>query len=219
MGTNVACMYATIYYSYHEECNLQHRSFIRFYRRLIDNAFIIFDPTATDYDHPFETLKQAMNNFGPAEKRLTWDTEKPQTTVNFLDLTVTITPTGTISTKTFQKIDNTYLYRPPTSCQPPSILRSFVYSSLHRYYWQNTNENDFLQMISFLKQRLQARGHRHIDLVPIFWQFWKRYLYHHYRIPDQPITTKKQPTIIISNQSFSISHTTPTTHQRKNWNH
>lgn len=109
-----------------------------------------------------------MNNFGPADKRLTWDTEKPQTTVNFLDLTVTITPTGTISTKTFQKTDNTYLYRPPTSCQPPSILRSFVYGSLHRYYWQNTNENDFLQMISLLKQRLQARGHRHIDLVPIF---------------------------------------------------
>ncbi len=57
MGTNVACMYVSIYYSYHEDCDLQHRSFIQFYRRLINNAFIIFDPTVTDYNHPFETLK------------------------------------------------------------------------------------------------------------------------------------------------------------------
>ena len=174
MGTNVACMYASIYFSYHEECDLQHRSFIRFYRRLIDDAFIIFDPDVSDCNRPFEALKSAMNNFGPPAKRLNWDTEKPQLTVKFLDLTLTITPNGTISTKTFQKEDNTYLYRPPTSCQPPSILSSFVYGSLHRYYWQNTNDNDFLQMIDLLKQRLQARGHRHCDLVPIFMNALKK---------------------------------------------
>ena len=134
MGTNVACAYATIYYSYHEETDLQHRSFIRFYRRLIDDAFIIFSPIVPDYENPFLSLTTAMNNYGPTTKRLNWDTEPPQQTVNFLDLTVSITKDGTIATKTFQKKDNTYLYRPPTSCQPPSILKSFVYGTPHRYY-------------------------------------------------------------------------------------
>ena len=46
MGTNVACMYAMIYYyySYYEETHLLHRSYIKFYDRLINDAFIIFDP-------------------------------------------------------------------------------------------------------------------------------------------------------------------------------
>ena len=41
MGTNSACMYATIYYSYHEETQIMKHDSVKFYRRLIDDAFII----------------------------------------------------------------------------------------------------------------------------------------------------------------------------------
>ena len=41
MGTNVACMYATIYYSLHKENTICTISNIIFYRRLIDDAFMI----------------------------------------------------------------------------------------------------------------------------------------------------------------------------------
>ena len=36
MGTSCACMYATIYYSYHEETRIINLPNVRFYRRLID---------------------------------------------------------------------------------------------------------------------------------------------------------------------------------------
>jgi hypothetical protein len=163
MGTNVACMYATIYYSYHEETQLLHLSYIKFYRRLIDDAFIIFDPSAS-----FEALESNMNNFGPENKRLHWKTEQPANSVDFLDLTVTIQSDGMITTKTFQKKMNLYLYRTPESCQPESIIRSFVYGALHRYYWQNTSITDFLTFVGLLFERMLDRGHQYSHLVPIF---------------------------------------------------
>ena len=98
MGTNVACMYATIYYSYHKETELRFLPYNRFYRRLIDDALIIVDENA-----PYEHLKNNMNNFGPIEKRLSWKTEKLSNTVNFLDLTLTIQEDRTITYKTYQK--------------------------------------------------------------------------------------------------------------------
>jgi hypothetical protein len=163
MGTNVACMYATIYYSYHEETNLLHLSYIKFYRRLIDDAFIVIEAST-----PFTDLESNMNNFGPEGKRLNWEVEQPTSKVDFLDLTITIQEDGTIATKTFQKMMNLYLYRTPESCQPESIVRSFVYGALHRYYWQNTFECDFITFTELLFVRMIDRGHQHCRLVPIF---------------------------------------------------
>lgn len=171
MGTNVACMYATIYYSYHEETHLLHQSYIKFYCRLIDDAFIVFDPDdRTVSSLPFQSLQNAMDSFGPKEKRLTWDTEQPSLSVNFLDLTVTLLPDGTLRTKTFQKSYNRYLLRTPLSCQPDYILKSFVYGAIHRYFWQNALEEDFVNMVTLLKQRMENRGHHHHNLLPLFHQ-------------------------------------------------
>jgi hypothetical protein len=80
-------------------------SYIKFYRQLIDDAFIIIEEST-----PFRELESNMNNFGITEKRLNWEVEQPATQVDFLDLTVTIQEDGTIATKTFQKMMNLYLY-------------------------------------------------------------------------------------------------------------
>ena len=50
MGTSVACMYATIYYSYYEETELRFLPYNKFYRQIIDDALIIVDET-TSYNH------------------------------------------------------------------------------------------------------------------------------------------------------------------------
>mmetsp|Transcript_592 Transcript_592/g.651 ORF Transcript_592/g.651 Transcript_592/m.651 type:complete len:122 (-) Transcript_592:602-967(-) len=71
MGTNVACMYSTIYYSYHVEKNFLHLSYIKFYCRLIDDAFIIVKATPDI----FQKVSATMDNFGPVGKRLTWKTK------------------------------------------------------------------------------------------------------------------------------------------------
>jgi hypothetical protein len=38
-----------------------------------------------------------------------------------------------------------YIYRPPTSAQPVSILYSLIYGTLRRYYWHNTERSIFEQ--------------------------------------------------------------------------
>ena len=43
MGTNVACMWATIYYSYYEETKLHLLPYMNLHRHLIDNALMIVD--------------------------------------------------------------------------------------------------------------------------------------------------------------------------------
>ena len=158
MGTNAACMYATIYYSYQEENVLSKLPFVKFYRRLIDDAFIIMDNGAGN----FEELQLAMDNFGPTGKRLEWVATKPARSVDFLDLTVSINDAGNIETRTFQKAMNLYLYRCPFSAQPESILESLIYGTLHRYYWQNTHITDFGRFAELFFERLAARAHKNV---------------------------------------------------------
>ena len=55
-GTKVSCMYATIYYSYQKETKLSHLLYIKYYRRLINDTFIIVDENT-----PFENLEMNMN--------------------------------------------------------------------------------------------------------------------------------------------------------------
>jgi hypothetical protein len=63
---------------------------------------------------------------------------------------------------------NLYLYRTPTSCPPANILYSFVYGLIHRNYWQNTYEEDFINMIELLFERMLERGHLHKIISLVF---------------------------------------------------
>jgi hypothetical protein len=73
-----------------------------------------------------------MNDFGTPGARLEWEATPPGREVNFLDLHLRLDPaSGSISTSSFQKPTNLYLYRPPTSAQPASNLYSLHYGTLH----------------------------------------------------------------------------------------
>jgi hypothetical protein len=142
MGTSLACMYATIYYSYHEETSLLHRYHphggsqtnrpLLLYARLINDAFQVWD--FSQLPQPFTitgfvpTLQQQMA-FGT----LTWEAETPSRQVNFLDLTIAIEPDGSISTKTFIKSMNLHLYIPPSSAHTKGVLKSLIFGNLQRY--------------------------------------------------------------------------------------
>ena len=90
-------MYATIYYSYHEETRLLQLSYIRFYRRLNDDAFVAI----RDDDSCYYSLLRHMNDFGPRGKRLEWEATKAGFLVDFLDLTVSIDADGEFNTSMF----------------------------------------------------------------------------------------------------------------------
>ena len=165
MGTPCACTYATIYYSYHEETVLLQDPSILFYRRLIDDAFIIQRITPDSW----MTFMAKMDDFGPPGKRLTWESDTaPSRSIHFLDLHIDLIADGTIHTRTYQKQMNLYLYRPPCSAQPKSILYGLIYGTLHRYFWQNTDPKWYTHYIAEFYRRLLARGHTPNNLRALF---------------------------------------------------
>ena len=121
MGSNLAVMYATIYYSYHEETTvlpaLQHCLLL--YGRLVDDSALILDSSKLPHGTTKATLPAYMANlmqFGD----LTWEVDPPERSMNFLDLTVQLEPDGSISTSTYIKPMNLHLYTPPLPLGQPT---------------------------------------------------------------------------------------------------
>jgi len=169
MGTSVACVFATIFYSYHEEKNLQLalRPNIPLYKRFIDDAIVLVINDDRHYQQ-FHSLINEMNAFGKKGRRLTWEATKPARTIDFLDLTITINPDGSITTKTYQKPMNLYLYLPACSAHPPGMLKALVHGVLGRYYRHNSNREDFNNYKDLFYNRLLARGYSKEQLDPTF---------------------------------------------------
>ena len=98
MGSLTACMCATAYYGVHETVTLipGYSTSLILYVRYIDDIFEIWiwDEVA------WQAYKADINDFGI----LTWDISEPSTSVDILDLTITIQPNGRLTTKTFQKL-------------------------------------------------------------------------------------------------------------------
>ena len=120
MGTSAACMWATVYYGVHETATLipGHSTSLILYVRYINDIFGIW----TGDKLAWQAFKADINNFG----MLTWDISEPSTTVDFLDLTITVQPNGRLTTKTYQKAMNLYQYIPPHSAHPPGMCKGII---------------------------------------------------------------------------------------------
>lgn len=81
---------------------------------------------------------------------------------------LSITPLGFISTKTYQKMMNLYLYLPSNSAHPPGALKGLIVGNLQRYWRQNTNKSDYINIVKLFILRLVARGYTLDILTPIF---------------------------------------------------
>ena len=64
---------------------------------------------------------------------------------------------STISTKTYQKEGNPYLYINPNSAHPPSMIKGVIFGTIKRYFEQNSNKEDFISITKLFFQRLVAR--------------------------------------------------------------
>ena len=165
MGTSVACVYATIYYSQHEETLLlpkyQHNDGpLLFYKRFIDDTFLIWTPKV-----PFAPIESFLQDlpFG----NLTWTADPPSDRVNFLDLTLSIS-NGYVTSKTYVKDHNLHLYLPPTSAHAPGVLKSLIFGNLQRYWNQNTHTSDYTKIAKAFRLHLLARGHSEAIIDSIF---------------------------------------------------
>ena len=135
MGTPCACIYATMFFAWYERQHLllKYKQHLLLYKRQINDIFGIWidDTTSTLTFNDFNTDLNSIT-------KLQWETEPLSSSVNFLDLTIYISPTNTIKTKTFQKKENLFLYIPPQSAHPPGMIRSLIYSLTRNYYIQNS---------------------------------------------------------------------------------
>ena len=118
---------------------------ILFYRRLIDDAFMIVDTSLLPEGVMAAAFAKALEKimqFGS----LKWEAENVTTEVNFLYLTLTMSPNGYIRSRTYMKPLNLHLYIPPHSAHPKGVLKSLVFGNVQRYWQQNTERSDFIRI-------------------------------------------------------------------------
>ena len=155
MGTPPACTWATIYYGVHESvCLLANFGQNLLYcGRFIDDMLGIWIP---DDNNPnaWEEFKNSLP-FGLLE----WETSELSTSVDFLDLTISIGSDRRIQFQTYQKPMNLYLYIPYGSAHAPGVLRSLIFGNLRKYLLQNSKKEDYQAITLLFYDRIVARGH------------------------------------------------------------
>jgi hypothetical protein len=72
-----------------------------------------------------------------------------------------------IKTKTFQKGMNLYLYIPPLSAHPKNCFKGLIMGETLCYWNQNSNKEDYINIMTSFISRLLARGHQPHQLIPM----------------------------------------------------
>ena len=135
MVTPASCTYATINFAYHERKKLlpKYKKNLLLFIRFSDDRFGIWVPS--DDPNAWKIFKENLP-FGILE----WEVEEHTTSVNCLDLTISINEDRKIETRTYQRAMNIYLYLPPTSALPLSVIRGMIYGMLRKYDKQNSHQ-------------------------------------------------------------------------------
>jgi hypothetical protein len=120
-------------------------------------------PQHNNDDERWAAFKTDMNTFG----KLKWEFSEQQSTVNFLDLTITIDQDGYISTHLYEKPENLYLYLPATSAHPFSTLKGLIHGMVYRTIRLTSRIEKQTEEIQNLVRRLTARGYSQTMLVDI----------------------------------------------------
>ncbi len=112
MGTPAACAYAMITFGHYENTTIlqDFTPNLLYYKRYIDDVVGIWLPPEQNNTALWSQFKEKLNGWG----QLNWKIEDPSKHTVFLDLELTINRTK-ITTKTYQKNMNLYLYIPPFS--------------------------------------------------------------------------------------------------------
>ena len=162
MGTPMAVAAAVIYMAYLEQPLLITKDLL-FYRRFIDDIFLIWSGNLSD----LYTFLHKLNNLAPTIK-LTWEVSREK--VTFLDTVVYMDPLNPtrLITRPFQKPLNRYLYIPFTSYHPRHAKRSFIKAELIRYVRLSSKLSHFMDIRRKFFFRLQNRGYPKQFLMDIF---------------------------------------------------
>jgi hypothetical protein len=95
----------------HKNTEMEFHPNLLYYRRYIDDILGIWIPSIDNNTRTWERFKSKLNSWGP----LKWIIEEPSNNMHFQDLNIQL-ENSSITTETYQKPMNLYLYTPP----PPS---------------------------------------------------------------------------------------------------
>jgi hypothetical protein len=143
MGTPVACSYVMISFGRHENTEIlrEFQPNLLYYKRYIDDILGIWIPSARDNFETWNRFKYKLNNWGS----LKWVIKEPSHRTHFLDLNIQL-DNSSITTETYQKSMNLYLYIPPLSAHPHSCFKGLINGELRRYWIQN-NPSKFQELL------------------------------------------------------------------------
>jgi hypothetical protein len=163
MGTPAACAYATLTFGDYENSLIlqKYKHQLLYYKRYIDDIVGVWLPNSENDSTTWENFKKDLNNWGS----LQWKIENPSKKTVFLDLELSVQGNA-ITTKTYQKDMNLYLYIPPLSAHPPSCFKGLITGEVRRYWLQN-NPEDFKKLLLKFIQRLLSRGHTLQKISPL----------------------------------------------------
>jgi len=166
MGTHVACSYATVTFGQYENVKVipTFKPSLIYYKGYIDDVIGIWLPPIRNQASTWNNFKNLLSSWGSLKRTV----EDPSTSINFLDLNIRIEGSS-ITTSTFQKPLNLYLYIPPLSAHPPSCFKGLIYGELKRYRAQNSPA-DFENILAKFILRLSKRGHSLEKLSPLLLQ-------------------------------------------------
>ncbi|KAL7483535.1 hypothetical protein ACHAW6_012214 [Cyclotella cf. meneghiniana] len=100
---------------------------------------------------------------------LQWTFQDLSTSVNFMDLTISIVH-GHLITTLYKKPQNLYLYLLPHLSHPRGIETGLIYGQVHCICRLCSNKDDLDTCIKRQFQCLVAHGHKPETLIPIFTQ-------------------------------------------------
>jgi peptide-methionine (R)-S-oxide reductase len=126
IGTKMAPAYANVFMCEFER-DLLSRSVYRPYAwfRFIDDIFLVW----TEGEERLKEFLTFMNSLNPS---IQFTSDFSYSRVNFLDVSVSLGPDGTITTDLFVKPTDTHQYLQWTSCHPNHIKKSIPYSQALR---------------------------------------------------------------------------------------
>ncbi|KAL7480390.1 hypothetical protein ACHAW6_006083 [Cyclotella cf. meneghiniana] len=99
--------------------------------------------------------------------KLQWTFSARTTVVNFMDLSITIHPTGNIVTTMFEKPLNLYLFIPPHSVHPCGLIKGLIYGSILQIHCPCSDQQDIKARVHDLFYQFLAWGDMRTCPIPI----------------------------------------------------
>ena len=160
MGTIMAPSYAIIFLAELEELILKSCPLTPLvWWRYIDDIFFIWTHTEVKLNEFFSFL----NQFHPTIK---FTSERSQSSVNFLDVSVSKDANGFLQTDLYCKPTDSHQYLLPSSCHPPHICKNIPYSQAIRLRRICSSDNSFQDRSKELASHLDNRKYKDSIVKP-----------------------------------------------------